>query len=264
MHVSGLRRRPVGVALAEVAKLTLLASGDLAELVVLGVREPAPVVLAVAAVERVHAEAHEAVVAAASVRHGLQLLGEVVLVRLELDLRVSVLAPPEPALHAVDEVVAEAVELVHDGLVLGEVLGDVLDDVLVFGASAGRGDRGGVSVRGDHRPRVVRPGREHGCLLRRNLRRDDRGGVSVRGDHRPRVVRPGREHGCHLRRNLRHLGLLLLLELRLLERRLRLRQRQLVRLLHCRDLRGVLLLEDLEVGHGGSHDDRLSCGGRRQ
>jgi len=221
--VSGLRRREVGVALAEGATLARLASGDLAELVALGVLEPAPVVLAVAAVERVHAEAHEAVVAAASVRHGLQLLGEVVLVRLELDLRVSVLAPPEPALHAVDEVVAEAVELVHDGLVLGEVLGDVLDDVLVFGASAGRGDRGGVSVR---------------------------------GDHRPRVVRPGREHGGHLRLNLRHLVRELLLELRLHERRLRLRQRQLVLLINCRHLFDVLLLEDLE---GGSHDDRLSC-----
>ena len=127
-----LRRRPVGVALAEGAELALLASGDLAELVVLGVLEPAPVVLAVAAVERVHAEAHEAVVAAASVRHGLQLLGEVVLVRLELDLRVSVRAPPVLALHAVDEVVAEAVELVHDDLLL-EVLGDVLDNVLVLG-----------------------------------------------------------------------------------------------------------------------------------
>ena len=228
MHVSGLRRRPVGVVLAEGAKLALLASGDLAELVVLGVLEPAPVVLAVAAVERVHAEAHEAVVALASVGRRLQLLGEVVLVRLELDLRVSVLAPLEPALPAVDEVVAEAEELVHDGLVLG----DVLDDVLVLVASAGRGDRDAVRVLRD--------------------------GVRVL-DHHGQVVQRAREHGCHLRLNLRHLGLVLLLELRLLERRLRLRQRQLVRLLHCRDLRGVLLLEDLEVGHGGSHDDRRSC-----
>jgi len=232
VHVSGLRRRPVGVVLAEGAKLALLASGDLAELVVLGVLEPAPVVLAVAAVERVHAEAHEAVVALASVGRRLQLLGEVVLVRLELDLRVSVLAHLEPALPAVDEVVAEAEELVHDGLVLGEVLGDVLDDVLVLVASAGRGDRDAVRVLRD--------------------------GVRVL-DHHGQVVQRAREHGCHLRLNLRHLGLVLLLELRLRERRLRLRQRQLVRLLHCRDLRGVLLLEDLEVGHGGSHDDRRSC-----
>ena len=158
MHVSGLRRRPVRVALAEGAKLALLASGDLAELVALGVRVLAPVVLAVAAVERVHAEAHEAVVAAASVRHGLQLLGEVVLVRLELDIRVSVLAPLELALDAVDEVVAEAVEPVHDGFVLGDVL--VLGNVLLLGVSTGCGDRGGgVRVLGDHRARVVQTAR---------------------------------------------------------------------------------------------------------
>jgi len=199
VHVSGLRRRPVGVVLAEGAKLALLASGDLAEVVALGVRVPAPVVLAVAAVERVHAEAHEAVVALASVGRRLQLLGEVVLVRLELDLRVSVLAPLEPALPAVDEVVAEAEELVHDGLVLGEVLGDVLDDVLVLVASAGRRDR------------------------------DE---VRVLGDHRARVIQWAREHSCHLRLNLRHLVLELLLDLRLLELRLRLRQLQLRLLLH--------------------------------
>ena len=211
MHVSGLRRRPVGDLLEEDAKLALLANGGLAELVALGVREPAPVVHAVAAVKRVHAEAREVVVTL------LQLLGEVVLVLLELALWVDVPAPrPELALDAVDVVVAVAEELVHDERVLGDAL-----VVLVLGASAGRRDE-----------------------------------VRVLGDHRGRVTQPRREHGGHLRLNLHHLVRELLLELRLRERRLSLRQRQLVLLLNCRHLCDVLLLEDLEGGHSGSHDDR--------
>ena len=224
--MSGLRRREVGVALAEGAELALLARRHLAVLVALGVRVPAPVVLAVAAVERVHAEAHEAVVAAASVRHGLQLLGEVVLVRLELDLWVSVRAPPV-ALHAVDEVVAEAVELVHDGLLI---------DVLVLGASAGSADRGVVLGLGT--PLLVTAS---GCCDR-----------SV-----------GRAQGGHLLRQLVHRLLVRLLLLDVLQLVLRQLQLQLTLLREARVLGGLLLSVELDLalgenlGDGSLHGDWL-------
>ena len=234
VHVYGLRRRPVKVALAEGTELALGTFRDLPTLVALGVRVLALVDLAVAAVERVHAEAHEAVVATASVRHDLSLLGEVVLVELEIAFRVVVPALVAVlTLDAVDVVVAEAEELVLDYLlaiflvvllVLLVVVNRTLLNLLLGTTSASSSDSS----------------------------------VVLRAQQ---VQRAQRAKGGHLCLKLRHLVAELLLALLHLQSRLRLRQRQLVLLINSGDIRGVLLLEDLEFGlDRRSHGDNIRKG----
>ena len=239
VHVYGLRRRPVKVALAEGTELALGTFRDLPTLVALGVRVLALVDLAVAAVERVHAEAHEAVVATASVRHDLSLLGEVVLVELEIAFRVVVPALVAVlTLDAVDVVVAEAEELVLDYLLAIFVVVLLVVVLLVL--------------------LVVVNRTLLNLLLGTTSASSSDSSVVLRAQQ---VQRAQRAKGGHLCLKLRHLVAELLLALLHLQRRLRLRQRQLVLLINSGDIRGVLLLEDLEFGlDRRSHGDNIRKG----
>ena len=129
MHVSGLRRRPVGVAHAEVV------AGRAGVLVALGVLPRGGVLaIAVAAVERILAVAVDHVVVVGSViLLLLELLGEVVLTLREVNLGMREPAP-RGVPDAVDVLVAEADD--HDVLallvvVLGALLVVVLGVVLI-------------------------------------------------------------------------------------------------------------------------------------